>query len=1499
MVTSHRDVLVEMADRLEPMPVAPRPGPSLADTAQRWAHTLVWLPATRQSDSFARRFAALRRRLDPMLDALEVPVSEDERFPEDLQWMHDNVRLVRASEAEVQQSAGSLRRVPHVRTPEKDVVPRVLAIAEDYLHSVDYRYSDQSFAGYVEAFQTVAPLNMQELSLLPPALKLVVLEEFAVRGKQALEDPARPRQISVLMGSMRELSEAPWKELLEPLIVFDRILASDPAKAYARSDFQSRELYRHTVAHFAEHSDCSELEIAHLALEMAQESTRHPAHDPRLAWRKSHVGYYLIAEGARALRARAGVRLPFSESVQEFLRRHPDEFYLGGIELLTLLIVIAIMTPVFNSFNTFLGRIFAILVLLLPASQAAVEVMNYLTTALLPPRILPKLDFCEDIPEDCVTMVVVPTLLLSEKQVRRLVEDLEIRYLGNNYRNLHYALLTDLPDSTETPDEEDPLVELCAELIRELNKKYTVNAKGAFFLFHRHLIFNPREGVWMGWERKRGKLLDFNRLIKGKYDSFPVKIGDLSLLHRVRFVLTLDSDTELPRGTAHRLVGAMAHPLSQAIVDPHDNIVVAGYGILQPRVGISVQSASQSRLASIYSGQTGFDIYTRATSDVYQDLKGEGIFTGKGIYEVETLTRVLEHRFPRNALLSHDLIEGAYARAGLVSDVEVIDDYPSHYSAYNRRKHRWVRGDWQIVSWLFGRVPDETGRRVPNPISFLSRWKILDNLRRSLVEPGIFLLFVLGWTAFPGSALYWTLVTIAILFVPPWFQFAFSVVRSLAAGRLAPIREAAGGLARSMVSVFLTLTFLAHHSLISADAVLRTFYRRMISRNRLLEWETAAQAELEHGKRTFVDVLMNWTPVVALVVGVVVYLAHRHNLYEAAPILLLWALSKPVSLWLNRPPRPVHGNVTVQDQRFLRRAALYIWRYYATFSNAEHNWLVPDTVQEEPARIAAQISPTNLGFLLNVRQVAVEFGYLTVPEFVQQTARTLETVDRLAKHRGHLYNWYDTRTLEAMRPRFVSSVDSGNLAASLITLKGGCQDLLERPLLSSALLDGYADHLCALAELGALSKREVHLWETPNEVHWLNRLLTPAQLSPSDEKKNGRETEQAWFAERVTGLLQQINQAIAGYMPWLLPEFAAVREDVTVGPLLDCEEVSISRLPECIEQLRIKLEVSITLGMENTELRKALLMRLPEARLNALRLVQQLRSIAAHCERLVREMDFGFLLDQRRKLLSIGYDGEAGKVHAACYDLLASEARIAVFVAVAKDDIPQESWFRMGRSHVVVEGHAALISWTGTMFEYLMPRLWLRGYPETMLIKSQSAAVFAQQMYADDKRIPWGISECAYAKVEENGAYGYRAFGVPQLAIQQDEERLVVAPYATMLALAVDPAEAIRNLRWMTKKGWFGAYGYYESADFTRDVRPSRRQRFALVRSWMAHHHGMSLLAIANLLRNDVVQQWFRRDARVQATELLLQERPAGQLAAKPQKKRSTAKRHKDAPHVG
>ncbi|HEX8926164.1 MAG TPA: glycosyl transferase, partial [Terriglobales bacterium] len=775
------------------------------------------------------------------------------------------------------------------------------------------------------------------------------------------------------------------------------------------------------------------------AVALARRAAERKYEDPRVAARQSHVGYYLLAEGLPELQSRIRFRPSLIQRVRTFLKSHPDEFYLPGIEVLTFGIMSAIVLMLTSTYTPPLLILLSMIVLLLPSSQSAVQLMNYLTTTLLRPEILPKLDYSKGIPQECTTLVAVPALLLHEKQVRRLVEDVEVRFLANHDPNLHFALLTDLPDSPVPAHEDDPLVSFCASLITDLNEKYAGKQSSSFLMLHRHRVYNPREQVWMGWERKRGKLMDLSKYLFSEYDSFPFKAGDTSKLAKVRYVITLDADTELPRGTAHKLVGTLAHPLNQAIVDPEKNVVVAGYGILQPRVRISVQSASRSRLANIYSGQTGFDIYTRAVSDVYQDLYGEGIFAGKGIFEAQTVHRVLDRRFPQNALLSHDLIEGAYARAGLVTDVEVVEDYPSHYSAYNRRKHRWLRGDWQITSWLFTRVPDESGRLVPNPIALVSQWKIFDNLRRSLVEPATLILFVFGWLILPGSPTKWTIAAAGILFVPVWFEFLFTLIRAAFEKKLAVAREAVSALIVSNFSVLLSVTFLLHQTLVSLDAVVRTIIRRWFTRQRLLEWETAAEAEAGRNKRTPVDIYLNWMPLIAVLLGVIVFFGRRPGFDAALPILILWACSKAVSVWLNHPPQLSRTEASDKDRLFLRRAALRTWRYFAEFSTEEHNWLIPDNVQEDPYRVAARVSPTNVGLLLNARQAACEFGYLSVPEFAEQTARTLGTIRRMKRFRGHLFNWYDTNTLEPLPPLFVSTVDSGNFVASLWTLQLGCK----------------------------------------------------------------------------------------------------------------------------------------------------------------------------------------------------------------------------------------------------------------------------------------------------------------------------------------------------------------------------------------------------------------------------------------------------------------------------
>ncbi|HXY50159.1 MAG TPA: glucoamylase family protein [Terriglobales bacterium] len=1453
-------------------------GQKLEEKASQLKAALHWRPDATICAVFTERTKALRRALKPLF-SMAWPPSEPQHS-DDYRWLSNHVRLLH-SELRALESA-KLQKLPHVRNPQQEIVPRVVSIAESYLEAVSYQFTEKTLVRFVEIVQTEFPLTLRELWALVPALKLVLLERIAQSAPDSLASPAAAfPPLGSSFRSLTSIGHSSWKGVLEPLILFDRILRMDPAGAYAHMDFDSRDLYRTELAKMAETSEASETEVAQAAVSLAEQARLAVYEDARVGLRESHVGFYLIDRGKKVLERRIGFRHTPGSKIQSWIRDHADEFFFPGIEFLAFsifLIAALLLTP--RSLPPGLLLI-SFLVLLLPCSQSAVQLMNDLISWLLTPSILPKLDFSEAIPDDRLTMVAVPALLLNENQVRALVEDLEVRFLGNHDPNIHFALLTDLPDSREPAREDNPLIDLCAKLIRDLNEKYRAGGSGSFFLFHRHRIYNPHERVWMGWERKRGKLLDLNRLLSGQYDSFPVKIGDLSVLPQVRYVITLDADTELPRGSARRMVGAISHPLNQAIIDPVKNVVSSGYGILQPRLGVSVQSTASSRLAALYAGETGFDIYTRAVSDPYQDLYGEGTFTGKGIYEVATVHKVLDRRFPRNALLSHDLIEGAYARAGLVSDIEVIEDYPSHYSAYNRRKHRWLRGDWQIAGWLFSRVPDESGATVPNPISLVSRWKILDNLRRSLVEPATFLLLLWGWLCGDSPAA-WTLATVCILLLPPVCEFLFALIRSAVTRDSALALQAPETLSATVANLFLMLIFLAHQTLVSLDAVIRAFVRRTITRKGLLEWETAAEAERQTTTATAVDAYLSWVPVLALAIGALLWFVRPVALWSAVPILLLWACSKPVASWLNQPSVALGHEASRQDKRLLRHIALYTWRYFEEFSTAEHHWLIPDNVQEEPPYVAARLSPTNLGLLLNARQVACELGYLTVPEFIERTLRTMATMRKLRRHHGHFLNWYDTRTLQPLPPLFVSSVDSGNLLASLWTLQQGCLDRLRQPVVQPRLVDGLLDCLRVLAEARLFPRKRIHSCERERQTGaWLQvlRCIPPQAFDDAQRAAQDAHPELGWLVELARQRVAMITHTLRTYSPWSLPEFAALRDDPVLNLRL-LDNLALEQLPDFIDDLARRLKREMDQGAPSASaLYQALAQTLPDAQADVARLVGELRTAARTAGEFADEMDFSVLLDEHRRLLSVGFELEVDQPNSACYDLLATESRTAVFVAIAKEDIPQESWFLLGRAHTLDQGHPVLLSWTGTMFEYLMPSLWMRTHPNTLLQRSQAAVVRSQRTYASKRKVPWGISESAYAELNDASHYKYHAFGLPHLALRKPDFRsLVISPYSTLLALNIEPQESLANLQHMRDLGWLGAYGFYEAADYTSVRHRFWRRRPKLVRCWMAHHQGMSLLALANFLCDNVVQRWFHKDGRVQATELLLHEKPVAHV---------------------
>jgi cyclic beta-1,2-glucan synthetase len=1484
---THFEIAGAEEEQLPESTSAARDPQLLRKKAMQLAESLAWLPNTPGSEVFPERTAALTRAFAPIFSALKhkSPKTADEDF----RWLYDNERLLDTELQNAINVLGSRTEIPHVRKADGTVTPRALALAEAYVEAVSCEFIEQEFVSFVEAFEETAVLQTLELRMLVPAMKLVFLERIARLGRSVIDNPAAQAQnLPVCIRSLQEIGHTHWKDILESLIVIDKILRKDPAGTYPQMDAESREFYRKKLSKIAEHSDFPEVRVAERAIALAQEASHRKYANPRIALRESHVGYYIVDKGSWLLEREVGYHAPLWPRAQRLLKDHPDEFYLVGMAVLTLVITSAAVLFLTDSHSSLGIILLSLLILLVPSSQSAVQLMQYLVTLILPAEILPKLELEDGVPDGCVTMVAVPSLLLNEEQVRGLVEDLEVRFLGNHDPNIHFALLTDLPDSREPAREDNPLVPFCADLIQKLNEKYAKREMGSFFLFHRHRVYNPREKAWMGWERKRGKLLDFNKLLRGQYDSFPVKAGNLAVLSSVRFVITLDSDTELPRGSARRMIGTLAHPLNQAIVDPEKNIVVAGYGILQPRVGVSVQSTARSRLAAIFAGETGFDVYTRAVSDAYQDLYGEGSFTGKGIYEVDVMHRVLERRFPRNSLLSHDLIEGAYARAGLASDIEVIEDYPSHYSAYNRRKHRWLRGDWQITAWLFPQVPSESGELMPNPISLLSRWKIFDNLRRSLVEPATLLLLLAGWFVFPSEPWQWTVTAVIILFLPTAFQFVLDVVRALARLSWSGIKGAVGGLYTASINVLFTLTFLPHQTLLALDAVGRTLIRRFVTQRRLLEWETAAEVELSRRRRGPVDVYLTWMPVLAIGLGALVWEFRPRVVPAAFPILALWALSKLVAFWLNQPPIAAQTMIPAKDLRFLRQTALLTWRYFHELSTAEHHWLIPDNIQEEPPAVAARVSPTNLGMLLNARQSACEFGYLTVPEFAKLTLFTFDTIAELEKFRGHLLNWYDTRTLEPLVPRFVSSVDSGNLLASLWTLQQGCLEKLRQPVLQPNLAEGFLDHLRILAAGRLLRRRVLAKFEDQHRTDkWLSSILELPERFFAEPKasalKSGRAQKTRWCLEEAKQRLYSVRDAVQKYAPWFLPEFTAFRGD----PALNSQQldtIPLEQLPEFIDKLIARMDWT---GHSSAEERRALSARFREqllsAKTNAIELISNVRKIAALAGALADGMDFSFMLNRRRKLVSVGFNVEKTRLEPACYDLLASESRTAAFVAIAKEDIPPETWFLLGRAHTLDDGRPVLLSWSGTSFEYLMPSLWMRSFPNTLLERSRAGSVRSQQRYGQRKAVPWGISESSYAKLDEAGVYGYYAFGLPHLALHKSEvEALVISPYSTILSLGIDPEAALQNLRHMQKLGWLGGYGFYEAADFSNAKRRLWRNRHQIVRCWMAHHQGMSLLSLTNFLHGNIVQKWFHAEPRVQASELLLHEKPVAYISEPP-----------------
>ncbi len=1322
-----------------------------------------------------------------------------------------------------------------------------------------------------------------------------------------------------IITSMRLLSTLDWKEFFEKVSRIDPELAKDPAAIYARMDFATRDRYRHVIERVSKGAKKSELEVARAALQLA-EATRASGEDST----HSHVGYFLVGNGVAQLENEVGYSPRVGEKILRTIERHASLTYLGTIALLTALIATLVVIALVPLGAGGALTLLAVLLALIPASDLAVNLLNWDITHVLPPKLLPKIDLTKGIPPEARTIVVVPVILADEATVETLIDKLEIAYLANQDEQLHFALLGDFADAPkeQMPDDEQ-IIAAARAGIDELNRRYGKGRPVRFHLFHRRRQWCDTEDKWIGWERKRGKLREFNRLLRGARDtSFTVVTAEDDLLKQVRYVISLDSDTQLPRDAARRLIGAALHPLNQPRFNAQ-GCVVEGYGILQPRVSISLESASRSFFARVFSGNTGIDPYTTAASDVYQDFFGEGIYTGKGLYDVDAFERALDDRVPEQALLSHDLFESIFARAALVSDIEFLDDYPAYYDSYALRQHRWTRGDWQIAGWLKQRVPNAQGKQRRNDISAISRWKILDNLRRSLLAPSIVLLLVAGWTILPGNPLWWTLAVLVVLALPVYAHATSSLlIHPRGVPWTSHFWSIWGDLRTNSLQLAVEIVFLAHQAYLMIDAIVRVGHRMLVSKKHLLEWMTAAGAEKsrKHDRRSFIE--FAWpASLIGLTATALTAAANPRAIPAASLFVLAWMLSPAIAYFISKRRVEKAQEIPVRDIRTGRIIARRTWRFFQTYVGDEDHWLPPDNVQEEPLVVAHRTSPTNIGLLLLSTLAAYDFGYIGLVELLERLEFTFATLQKLQKFRGHFLNWYETRTLQPLWPQYVSTVDSGNLAGHLIALKQACLELPDDEVLSTRAMRGLQDAIDAItsetSQLASSIQRTdaITIKQLHDEVKACAALVAgkaPLSLAEWTEFIDQLNEHAAVIDDIVAALAHEYGKSGFVELRWCTSSFLhqtrAYRRDLhllapwTTLPAItsittESSEIaerakiilgklgtvpSLAHVPETCDTVLIELaalraqleeaEGGGDRGLAIAEIDQ-LTGAMEQAAEAAKALTSRLGKLAQQSSQIIDEMDFAFLLDPERKVFAIGHNVSEGRSDNSFYDLLATEARLASFIAIAKGDVAQEHWFRMGRQLTAVDGGRALISWTGTMFEYLMPLRVMRNYRETLLGETDEAVVTRQIEYGYERGVPWGISESAYAARDLHFNYQYGPFGVPGLGLKRGLiEDLVVSPYSTIIASKVFPSQAIQNLRQLEREGALSRYGFYEALDFT-PARVKKGERCTMVRAYMAHHQGMSLVALDNLLNRDAMQNRFHSDPTVRATEMLLHER--------------------------
>jgi len=1432
-----------------------------------------------------------------------VSLAGETSMPRAAEWFVDNYYLIRRVARQIEEDlpAGFIRHLPVLASGRAAGQLRIDDVARELIARTDLELDTATTRSFVDAYQQVTPLTIAELWALPTLLRTRVLHHLVrfldelhvmIRGDADPPDHLRPPAerialdpgvgVECAIRALRLLDVADWKAFFEHTNHVEAILRTDPAHVYQQMDFATCDSYRRVIETLARATGRSEQRIADLAISLAAEESPDE--------RRRHVGHYLVGGGRAVLEQRVGYRAAGLTRVRRAVTRWPTVSYLCPLALLTIIPLTVLGWILARHGGSGPAIAVAIIVAAIPVSGLAVAVMQALLARLLPPRTLPKLDFTTGLSAEVRTLVVIPTLLGRDADVTSMVRQLELHYLSNPDPQLRFALLTDDVDSKELPIGA-ALLDRAAHELEALNAKHGELGRGPFHLLHREARWNPREERFMGWERKRGKLDELNRLLRGDTTTSYVRhVGDSQGLLGIQFVITLDSDTQLPMGAAHRLIGVLAHPLNRAELDPATGRVLAGYTIVQPRIETSPSSSRPTWFSRLFAGDVGFDIYTHAVSETYQDLFGSGIYCGKGIYEVDSFMRSVDGCAPENSIVSHDLFEGVHGRTALASDIVLFEGYPSSYAAYTKRMHRWVRGDWQLLRWLFSHVPHVAGPRTRNTLAPIDRWKIFDNLRRSLTNPALLLLVVLGWTWLPGSPGWWTLGTISLVLAPG--------LPAIVGDRRRRVEHLGRGA--------LAIVFLVHEALIVVDAIVRVIVRTLITRKYLLQWTAAATMELGIARtspRALYWRTLAGSPIVATVIVALVAWTRPSALVLAAPLSLIWFLAPEIARRVSRPLRPTTEPLRPNERKQLRLLARRTWRFFDAFVGPNDQWLPIDNYQAEPhEQTAHRTSPTNIGMMLIATLSAYDFGYLGPSELSLRVRRAFDSVARLLHYRGHLLNWYDTKNLQPLLPQYVSTVDSGNFAGCLVALAQGCREVAASPVVRPDAWNGLADTVDLLAEVAetlpssAGSLRAVvvglqvaveHGRDHPDDAYATLCMLCDEGAAELDREvlgllesgKHRHDTDLLRaLRESIDTLhhqLRQMRRELDALLPWL-----ALAHEPAVQLLEPPRDLRLDELPAVAERLRSEvfawqrdLRQRGHATPETDASAHRTVEALQRARDAAAALHGELLALAAFADAELRSMDFRWLYDGERKLFHIGYNVTVDHVDANYYDLLASEARLASYLAIVKRDVPEAHWYALGRPMTSVAGTPALLSWGGTMFEYLMPNLLMRSREGTLLARTSELAVEAQIAWAKGHDRPWGISESAFARRDASQTYQYRSFGVPGLGFKRGlEEDHVITPYASALAVSIDPRAVVANLRALETLGMCGTYGLFEALDLTPE-RATDGQPFTIVRSYMAHHQGMLLVALGNLLNERSMVDRFHADPVIAMGELLLDER--------------------------